>query len=64
MRRGEVQRDTKETSVRLTIDLDGKGGSEIATGVPFLDHMLDLFSRHGLFDLQVQALRMGYPAHG
>ena len=55
MRRGEVQRDTKETSVRLTIDLDGKGGSEIATGVPFLDHMLDLFSRHGLFDLQVQA---------
>ena len=55
MRRGEVQRDTKETSVRLTIDLDGKGRSQVDTGVPFLDHMLDLFSRHGLFELEEQA---------
>ncbi len=55
MRCGEVHRDTKETSIRLTIDLDGKGRSEVATGVSFLDHMLDLFSRHGLFDLEVQA---------
>lgn len=55
MRRGEVLRDTKETSVRLTVNLDGKGDSDVSTGVAFLDHMLDLFSRHGLFDLVVKA---------
>lgn len=54
-RRGEIERTTKETSVRVALALDGTGKSEVATGVPFLDHMLDLFTKHGLFDLTVQA---------
>jgi imidazoleglycerol-phosphate dehydratase len=54
-RRGEVERTTKETSVRVALALDGSGRAEIATGVPFLDHMLDLFAKHGMFDLVVQA---------
>ncbi|MEW6269485.1 MAG: imidazoleglycerol-phosphate dehydratase HisB [Thermodesulfobacteriota bacterium] len=54
-RRAEIERTTKETSVRVTLDLDGTGRGEITTGVPFLDHMLDLFARHGAFDLAVQA---------
>lgn len=54
-RRGAIERTTKETSVRVALALDGQGKSEVATGVPFLDHMLDLFTKHGLFDLTVQA---------
>lgn len=54
-RRGEVERATKETSVRVAIAIDGTGQAEVDTGVPFLDHMLDLFAKHGLFDLTVQA---------
>jgi imidazoleglycerol-phosphate dehydratase len=54
-RRAELERTTKETSVRVALALDGTGRSEVATGVPFLDHMLDLFARHGAFDLAVQA---------
>ena len=50
---GEVHRKTKETDVRVTLNLDGSGSSQVSTGLPFLDHMLDLFARHGLFDLQV-----------
>jgi imidazoleglycerol-phosphate dehydratase len=50
-----VARTTKETDVRLTLGLDGNGRSEVSTGVPFLDHMLELFARHGFFDLTVQA---------
>lgn len=49
----EKRRTTKETDVRVKIDLDGRGTSKIATGIGFLDHMLDLFARHGLFDLEV-----------
>ena len=49
----EVRRKTKETDVRVTLNLDGSGSSQVSTGLPFLDHMLDLFARHGLFDLQV-----------
>src|SRR6266436_958643 len=49
----EVQRKTKETDVRVKLDLDGCGQSRISTGLPFLDHMLELFARHGLFDLHV-----------
>ena len=52
-RTGEKQRTTRETDVRVRIDLDGRGASKIATGIGFLDHMLDLFARHGLFDLEV-----------
>jgi imidazoleglycerol-phosphate dehydratase len=52
-RRAEVQRQTKETDILVRLSLDGTGRSKIATGIPFLDHMLELFSRHGLFDLEV-----------
>jgi len=54
-RRAEVERTTKETSIRVAIAIDGTGSAQVATGVPFLDHMLDLFAKHGLFDLTVQA---------
>src|SRR5438045_289719 len=49
-----VQRRTKETDVRVKLNLDGEGRGRIDTGLPFLDHMLELFARHGLFDLEVK----------
>jgi len=52
---GEVERKTKETDVRISLKLDGKGKAEIASGIPFLDHMLTLFAVHGFFDLSVKA---------
>ncbi|MFY9607675.1 MAG: imidazoleglycerol-phosphate dehydratase HisB [Blastocatellia bacterium] len=52
-RAAEKRRTTRETDVQVRIDLDGRGESKIATGIGFLDHMLDLFARHGLFDLEV-----------
>jgi imidazoleglycerol-phosphate dehydratase len=52
-RQAEITRQTKETDIRVALRLDGAGESQINTGVPFLDHMLDLFARHGLFDLEV-----------
>jgi imidazoleglycerol-phosphate dehydratase len=55
MRRGEVVRETKETRVSLNLELDGQGTSDISTGVGFLDHMLELFARHGLFNLEIEA---------
>jgi imidazoleglycerol-phosphate dehydratase len=54
MRAGSVSRRTSETDVGVKVTLDGTGGSSIATGVGFLDHMLELFARHGLFDLEVK----------
>ena len=54
-RAAEVDRKTRETQVSIALKIDGSGHSEIATGVPFLDHMLDSFARHGFFDLKVQA---------
>jgi imidazoleglycerol-phosphate dehydratase len=54
-RKASIERITKETQIRLSLDLDGKGKAKICTSVPFLDHMLDLFSRHGLFDIEVEA---------
>ena len=53
MRTASIKRDTKETRIELTLNLDGAGKSEIATGCGFLDHMLTLFARHGDFDLTV-----------
>ena len=53
MRQAEIIRKTGETDVRVFLNLDGKGTCEISTGVGFLDHMLELFARHGRFDLQV-----------
>jgi imidazoleglycerol-phosphate dehydratase len=55
MRHAEVIRNTSETQVRVRIGLDGTGQQKLATGVPFLDHMLDQIARHGLFDLEIQA---------
>ena len=55
MRRASVERITKETQIRLTVDLDGKGARQIATPLPFLNHMLETVARHGLFDLEVKA---------
>jgi len=54
-RTAEIQRKTKETDVTLTLALDGAGKGDISTGVGFFDHMLDLFARHGLFDLTLKA---------
>lgn len=52
-RAAEVERKTKETEVRVALNLDGSGRAGINTGVAFLDHMLELFTRHGLFDLEI-----------
>ena len=54
MRTADIQRNTQETRIRLSLCLDGTGKSDIATGVGFLDHMLTLFARHGDFDLTVR----------
>lgn len=51
----KLTRNTKETRIEMEFNLDGTGVSEIDTGIPFFDHMLTLFSRHGLFDLKVKA---------
>jgi len=54
-RTAEVERKTRETQVKVALKVDGTGHGEIATGVPFLDHMLESFARHGFFDLKVEA---------
>lgn len=54
-RSAAIERVTKETSIKLELNVDGTGEAKICTSVPFLDHMLNLFSRHGLFDLTVEA---------
>ncbi len=54
-RTAKLTRDTKETQIALELKLDGTGQSEIDTGIPFFDHMLTLFARHGLFDLNLKA---------
>lgn len=54
-RTASLHRKTKETQIHLELNLDGSGQGQISTGVGFLDHMLDLFAKHGKFDLSVQA---------
>jgi imidazoleglycerol-phosphate dehydratase len=54
-RTGTVERKTKETEIVASVDLEGSGKADIETGMPFFNHMLDSFSRHGLFDIKVQA---------
>jgi imidazoleglycerol-phosphate dehydratase len=55
LRTAKLQRNTKETQIRLRLNLDGRGQSDIHTGIRFFDHMLDLVARHGGFDLQIIA---------
>lgn len=55
MRNSEVTRNTKETQIRVRIDLDGTGVVRLSTGLPFLEHMLDQVARHGLLDLEIEA---------
>jgi len=54
-RRAEVVRNTKETQIRVVVDLDGSGRAQLATGIGFFDHMLDQLARHGLLDLTIEA---------
>jgi len=54
-RKAQVKRDTLETQIEVEIDLDGDGSSDLNTGIPFLDHMLDQIARHGLIDLTIRA---------
>ncbi len=55
-RKASIQRNTSETRIRLDLELDGEGSCQSKTGLPFVDHMLDLFARHGYFNLQVEAV--------
>jgi imidazoleglycerol-phosphate dehydratase len=55
MRTAQVTRNTLETRISVSLNLDGTGAAKLATGVPFLDHMLDQIARHGLIDLDIQA---------
>jgi imidazoleglycerol-phosphate dehydratase len=54
-RTGTVERKTKETKIIVSVNIEGSGKAEIETGMPFFNHMLDSFSRHGLFDIKLQA---------
>ncbi|MDT8376317.1 MAG: imidazoleglycerol-phosphate dehydratase HisB [Mariprofundaceae bacterium] len=54
-RSATIERSTKETSIKLSLNLDGTGKSELNSGIPFLDHMLEQISRHGLIDLSIDA---------
>ena len=54
-REAKIERKTSETSIALSLVVDGKGDSKVSTGIPFFDHMLTLFARHGIFDLELDA---------
>jgi imidazoleglycerol-phosphate dehydratase len=55
VRTAEVERNTKETKIRVRVDLDGTGRARLASGIPFLDHMLDQVARHGMIDIEIEA---------
>jgi imidazoleglycerol-phosphate dehydratase len=55
-REAELVRKTKETDIKVKINLDGTGTSSISTGIPFMDHMLELLAKHGFFDLEIKAV--------
>ncbi len=54
-RKSEIKRQTRETDIKVVLEIDGQGRAEIATGVPFMDHMLTLFTVHGFFNLAIKA---------
>ena len=54
-RTAKVERKTKETDIKVSLDVDGAGQAAIETGMPFFNHMLDAFSRHGFFNIEIQA---------
>ncbi|MEG0380667.1 MAG: imidazoleglycerol-phosphate dehydratase, partial [Kurthia sp.] len=54
-RTASISRQTNETQIEISLDLDGTGASKVETGVPFMDHMLDLFMKHGLYDGSIVA---------
>ncbi len=54
-RSAEIERNTLETKIKVSIDLDGRGDSSFTTGIPFLEHMLDQVARHGMMDISIQA---------
>ncbi len=55
-RTAQIERNTLETQIRVVVDLDGGGRSNLSTGLPFLDHMLDQIARHGLIDIEIEAV--------
>lgn len=55
MRKATIQRDTKETKIRISLNIDGRGRYQISTGLRFFDHMLELFAHHGGFDIELVA---------
>src|SRR4026208_345492 len=55
MRTASATRNTKETQIRVSVNLDGKGTAKLSTGLPFLEHMLDQVARHGMLDLEIEA---------
>src|SRR5260370_25428169 len=57
MRKAKLHRKTAETEIRVALTIEGRGKYEVSTGIRFLDHMLELFARHGGFDLKLAALR-------
>src|SRR5678815_2560944 len=54
-RAAEIERKTKETQIRVRVNLDGTGAAKLVTGIPFLEHMLDQVARHGMLDLEIEA---------
>ena len=54
-RRASIRRDTKETKIRVSVDLDGQGTARLSTGIGFFDHMLEQIARHGMIDLEIEA---------
>lgn len=54
-RKASLQRETKETDIKIGLNIDGKGKTDVLTSIPFLDHLLDNFGKHGLFDLEIKA---------
>ncbi len=55
MRTAQITRNTRETQISLSLNLDGKGDARLASGLPFLDHMIDQIARHGMFDIELKA---------